>query len=135
MEAETEREGEEPGLTCWKPASSFASPSFYGSSKPSWKIPGSLERTAKRLLERRRGEGGLTERAGKPLEGAAPALPLLLSQAGRGRSSLHHLEVGVPTGRSATPPPLTANLVDTLLIPGQDSEVQPFSDLFKKRAK
>lgn len=38
----------------------------------------------KRLLERRRGGRGLTERAGNPLEGAAPALPPLVFQAGRG---------------------------------------------------
>lgn len=57
---------------------------FYGSSKPSWKIPGSVERTAKRLLERRRGGEELTERARYPLEGAAPTLPPLVFQAGRG---------------------------------------------------
>lgn len=43
-----------------------------------------------------------------------------------GRLSLHHLKVGVLTGRSATSPPLTANLAVTLVIQCQVSEVQPF---------
>lgn len=43
-----------------------------------------------------------------------------------GRLSLHHLKVGVLTGRSTVFPLLTANLAVTLVIQGKVSEVQPF---------